>query len=91
VTERDEQHLARVKANTTRKIDKKYRGGVVEHGGHLPEKPGMLAHAEAEVTDLNVYMDTLREQLYAVLLLLQDGQCGDGYKALHRILCPAEE
>lgn len=57
-----EAHLARVKAAFVADLDTKYRAGQDEHGGRLWEKPGMLAHAIAEIIDLVVYLYTEREQ-----------------------------
>lgn len=41
----------------------KYRNGRKEHGGDCWAKPGMLAHALDESSDLSVYLWTLRKQL----------------------------
>lgn len=57
-----EDHLARIKTRLTQDIDAKYRAGQRDHGGILPEKPGMLQQAYAEVLDLAVYLLTALEQ-----------------------------
>lgn len=54
------QLIARTAAEA---IHDKYIRGQQEHGGNLPEKAGMLAHAEAEARDLIVYQHVLRDQL----------------------------
>ena len=43
-------------------MDKRYRAGQREHGGHLWKKP-VLNEALAEATDLLVYLHTLRQQI----------------------------
>lgn len=63
MTPNQEEHLARIKAKFLADVDKKYRAGQKEHGGNLYEKKGMLDMAIEEVTDLAVYLYTLKEQL----------------------------
>ena len=84
-------HLSGIISRVTDAIQTKYLAGQAEHGGQLWRKAGMLQHAEAEVTDLNVYLDTLRMQLGHALTLLSEGRHTEGRDALARILGPAEE
>ena len=87
-----ESHLQVVLSENTKRITRKYRAGQKEHGGRLWEKGGMLGHVEAEVTDLNVYLPTLRAQLMAVLNILDDGtNPTEGRHRLARILGEPEE
>ncbi len=87
-------HLDRVVARTALGIEQQYRGGQAEHGGNLWEKPGMLAHAEAEARDGVVYLCTLREQLEALRVEIAQSPilAIHGYAdKLARILGPAQE
>lgn len=59
-------HIGRVLAQHNTLTAGKYRDGQIEHGGNCWEKPGMLAHALDESSDLSVYLFTLREQLLAL-------------------------
>lgn len=87
-----ESHLRTVLSEQAKRITTKYRAGQRAHGGHLWKKAGMLGHAEAEVTDLNVYMVTLRNQLMDVLNILDDGtNPTEGRNRLARILGEPEE
>jgi hypothetical protein len=56
-------HIDRVMAAHDSLTREKYRDGQLEHGGNCWEKPGMLAHALDEASDLSVYLWTLKEQL----------------------------
>jgi hypothetical protein len=89
-----ETHLQDVLANIKRAVTGKYRDGQRRHGGHLWKKAGMLGHAEQEITDLNVYMVTLRAQLCECLGLLRGatvGEVNEGIVRLARILGEPEE
>lgn len=57
-----EEHLKRLIDTVTKDLDAKYRGGQLEHGGCIWEKPGMLENAIAEALDLIVYLYVLRDQ-----------------------------
>ena len=59
----DHAHAERIIDLQGALIRRKYAAGRAEHGGSLWTKPGMLAHAIDEVTDLNVYLLTLRDQV----------------------------
>jgi hypothetical protein len=59
----DVAHVDRVIADHASLTREKYSAGREEHGGSCWEKPGMLAHALDEASDLSVYLWTLREQL----------------------------
>jgi hypothetical protein len=64
VLEPDQQaHLDRVTHWQRDLLWLKYVRGQRQHGGRLWEKPGMLANAIDESTDLIVYLLTMREQL----------------------------
>lgn len=65
LTPEQEQHLKRIKANFTSKVDTKYRAGQKEHGGDLMHNNALavLDMAIAEAVDLVVYLETLREVL----------------------------
>lgn len=59
-------HAVAVARDAARRIEDKYLRGQQEHGGHLPRKAGLLAHAEAEGLDLVIYQHAIREQLESV-------------------------
>ncbi len=63
MTEEQEKHLQFIKDEFCEAVDKKYRAGQKEHGGDLWLKKGMLNFALEEITDLYVYMRTLKQQL----------------------------
>jgi hypothetical protein len=84
-------HLTRILNYLSSAITDKYHRGQQEHGGQLWRKAGMLAHAEAEMLDLCVYIPTLRDQLTEVQTMLQHGAMEEARDALARILGPAEE
>jgi hypothetical protein len=58
-----ERHLRRVKRRILARLDRKYRAGQREHGGHLWAKRGLIDDALDEVIDLVVYLESLKEQL----------------------------
>ena len=59
-------HVFRVLTKHSKLTVGKYEAGQREHGGNCWEKPGMLSHAIDEVSDLTVYLWTLREQMLAL-------------------------
>jgi hypothetical protein len=63
MTPEQEKHLQSIKDKFCADVDKKYRKGQIEHGGNLWLKEGMLEMAMEEITDLYVYMQTLKQQL----------------------------
>lgn len=67
---------------------RKYANGRGEHGGDLWAKPGMLTHAIEEVTDLSVYLLTLRDQCSHIAADLRSGgiTAADAAEALDRLL-----
>jgi len=81
-----EAHASAIATDTGRAIREKYLRGHEEHGGYLPEKPAMLAHATDEVIDLAVYLHTMRTQLNDVRDLLKAGMAGPALVALERLL-----
>lgn len=62
MTDDQESHLARLKAEIAADIDAKYRAGQAHHGGNLWQKPGLLEMAIEEVLDLAAYLYALKEQ-----------------------------
>jgi len=65
MTNEQEAHLKRIKANFSAKVDKKYRIGQEEHGGDLVHSSAIsiLDNAINEAIDLVVYLESLREIL----------------------------
>ena len=86
MTEQDRQHAITIINWFSTEAFNKYHRGTVEHGGHLPDKGGLLAEAEAEALDLPIYLRTLRDQLDRVLTALRDGRVDEAITSLHRIL-----
>ena len=89
MTTLDDQHRAhalRVVNAATESIFNKYAAGQRQHGGHLPHKGGLQAEAWAEAVDLIVYLSTIREQLSAIHLALQDGKVQEATSALRLLL-----
>lgn len=66
-------HIDRLADRQSKLMWAKYIKGQQEHGGNLHEKPGMLAHAIDEATDLPVYLHTLVEQMQALVQKLREG------------------
>lgn len=62
MTDEQEAHLARLKAQLAADLDAKYRDGQAHHGGDLWTKPGLLEAAIEEALDQLTYLYTLREQ-----------------------------
>ena len=81
-------HLERIVRAVIAELKPKYRNGQAEHGGHLWEKPRMLAHLTEESLDTIVYAYTLREQLTDVLRLMLAEQFNAAYEKLRAILEP---
>lgn len=73
MTEAQERHLEGIKENLLVALDRKYRRGQAEHGGHLRQKGGMVPQLADEIVDAVVYLDTLKDQLSDVLALLDKG------------------
>lgn len=86
MTEQDRLHILSIIDWFSVHGFKKYAAGTVEHGGHLPNKGGLLKEAEAESLDLPIYLRTLRVQLQRVLLAINEGRTKEAATALHRIL-----
>lgn len=63
MTPAQEKHLASIKKQFSKDLDKKYRAGQKEHGGNVWLKDGMLDNALDEVIDLVVYLYVLKQQL----------------------------
>ncbi len=73
MTKKQLGHMRAIGESMVKKLDAKYRKGQKEHGGNIWEKAGMLANAEDEVTDLAVYVHTLRGQLEEAVSLMRAG------------------
>jgi len=84
--EDDRAHVARVIDWLTEAVAAKYAGGIRRHGGHLPDKGGVLHELECEVLDQAVYAQTLREQLVRVEGFLEAGRVEDAMIGLNHIL-----
>jgi hypothetical protein len=82
----DREHAARIVNWFSVEAVAKYARGIKEHGGHLPDKGGLLAEAEAECLDLPIYIRTIREQLERAVALIQNGRGDDAVLALNIIL-----
>ena len=61
--QQQEQHLANIKEDFLREVDKKYRAGQEQHGGDLWAKKDLIDKALEEIIDLYVYMVTLKTQI----------------------------
>lgn len=64
----------------------KYAKGIIEHGGHLPDKGGLLRELENEMLDGTIYTRTLRDQLTRVYAALLDGRNHEAMTALDAII-----
>lgn len=84
--EDDRAHVRRVIDWVAENVYTKYAAGIRKHGGHLPDKGGLLHEAECEVLDQVVYVNTLREQLLRVERFLEDGRIEDAMVAMSHIL-----
>jgi hypothetical protein len=84
--EPDRQHALRILNWLSEAVYDKYQKGVAHHGGHLPNKGGLLREAECEVLDQAVYVFTIREQLLRVEKWVEYGECEKALIALHHIL-----
>ncbi len=74
MTDAQEEHLAKIIANFTKDVTKKYAIGQAEHGGNLFDKPNLPMLME-EVQDLVVYAYTLKDQIHeAIYLMLDDDE-----------------
>lgn len=65
MTDDQKLHAAKIGDETERRVILKYAKGVAEHGGNIWEMSPLQLLEEAinEVTDLSVYLLTLKEQL----------------------------
>jgi hypothetical protein len=86
MNEQDRAHVLRVVNAASESIFDKYAKGALEHSGHLPHKAGLQNEAWAEAVDLIVYLSTIREQLCAIHLALQDGKVQEASGALRLLL-----
>jgi hypothetical protein len=72
----DHQHVEDVISRHASLTREKYSNGREEHGGDCWQKPGMLAHAIDESSDLAVYLWTLRSQILDLAHKFDDGTIG---------------
>lgn len=86
MNEPDRQHATRVVNWLTEAVWNKYDAGIKRHGGHLPDKGGLLHEAECEVLDQAVYIRTLREQLARIEGWIEAGRTEDALIAIGYIL-----
>jgi deoxyhypusine synthase len=86
MNDQDRAHALRVVNAASESIFEKYSAGALLHGGHLPHKGGLQAEAWAEAVDLIVYLSTIKEQLGAIHLALQDGKVQEATSALRLLL-----
>lgn len=91
MTDKDEAHLGRVIDWACKSISKKYRNGVIEHAGHLPNKPGLLHCAENEAIDQMVYLETVREQVTFAVQMLEAGRYLEAENLLRGLLAPSKD
>jgi hypothetical protein len=86
MNEQNREHALRVVNWLTTAVWNKYDAGIVKHGGHLPDKGGLLHEAECEVLDQAVYIRTLREQLTRIEKWIEDGNTENALIAIGHIL-----
>ena len=84
--EPDRQHALSVISWFSEASFDKYAKGIKEHGGHLPDKGGLLKEAECEVLDQAIYLRTVRVQLQRVERWLEDGKTENALVAIGHIL-----
>lgn len=75
-TDSDHQHIAHIRREFDDMMEQKYIGGILEHGGHLWEKP-VDREALLESIDQVVYLITLRDQIDQVCDMARGGLRGD--------------
>ena len=59
----DEHHIQAILAMFEHDATAKYRKGILEHGGHLWEKSGLIDEAINEAIDQVIYLYTLKAQI----------------------------
>lgn len=64
----------------------KYAKGIQEHGGHLPDKGGLLHEAECEILDQAIYLRTVRAQLLRIERWLEHGATEKALIAIGHVL-----
>jgi len=62
MTEQQIKHLTEIKNRFSELVSSKYKKGAEEHGGFLPDKPGLIDMAIEEAVDQFVYLHTLKDQ-----------------------------
>lgn len=86
MTDPDRDHALRIVNWLSESVYNKYAAGIKKHGGHLPNKGGLLNEAECEVLDQAVYIFTLREQLLRIEKWIEDGKTEHALVALNHLL-----
>lgn len=67
MTKQQERQLRKIKREFRRRVHKKYRAGVAEHGGYLGDlsELTLIDNAMAEAIDQFCYFYALREKLFS--------------------------
>lgn len=86
MTDPDRDHALRIVNWLSESVFNKYAAGIKKHGGHLPNKGGLLHEAECEVLDQAVYIRTLREQLGRIEKWIEDGKTEHALVGIGHIL-----
>lgn len=63
MTPKREEHLQSIKDFIANSMDKKYRRGQAEHGDNLWDNKNLIKELIDEITDLNIYLVTVLQQL----------------------------
>ena len=63
MTTQQEQHLANIKEDFAREVEKKYRAGQAQHGGNLWLKKNIIDMIKEEAVDQYVYACSLKTQI----------------------------
>ena len=86
IPEPDRQHALSIVGWFHESALNKYAKGIFEHGGHLPDKGGLLHEAECEVLDQAIYLRTVRGQLLRIEKWIEDGATEKALVAIGHIL-----
>lgn len=62
ITPAHEDHLREIQESFVQEVDRKYRAGVIQHGGMLWTKPYLIDKAMEECVDQYVFLFTLKMQ-----------------------------
>jgi hypothetical protein len=91
MTDKDEQHIKLIAAQFGYDMAIKYEKGVKEHGGHLPDKPGLFREVKNEAIDQMVYIFTLRDQLENVLSMMVEAHSEKSLELYAQATCKLED